>query len=130
MLHKVKIVYPGDKTFEFDRFSNGDMDLFFEMLLVEWKHNSGRECEMFKDANIRSFVNHDFIVVDDVCYISTVNGMIPVESSLLTAVEKSIKTHKFSRNPFWAKLEVFEQFEKEGGENWLDKFTLHEIITK
>ena len=112
MIHRVKIIYPGHQTFEFDRFSNGDMDLFFNMLMLEWRHNTGRECGMFKDANIRSFVNHDFIAVDDVCYICTVNGMIPVKPSFLTAVEKSIKTHKFSRCPFWSKLKYSNNLKK------------------
>lgn len=128
MLHKVKIIYPGDKTFEFNRFSNGDLNLFFEMLIPEWRHNSGKECALFKDAKIRSFVNHDFIQVDDICYICTVNGMIPVDSEFVTFIEISIKNHKFAKNPFWAKLEVFDDLEKTNGLNWLNNFKLKLVV--
>ena len=31
-LHKVKIIYPGYKTFEFNRFGNGDWDYFWSKL--------------------------------------------------------------------------------------------------
>ena len=114
MKHKVKIIYPGQKTFEFTQFSNGDMDLFFEMLKDEWRHKSGKECATFKDSNIRSFCNNDFIQVDDIIYICTVYGMKEVSKEFLDDVENRIRNHKYyERGILWAKLEVFEELEKE-----------------
>ena len=114
MKHNVKIIYPGQKTFEFTRFSNGDMDLFFKMLTREWMHKSGNECAMFKDSNIRSFCNNDFIQVDDTVYLCTVYGMKEVSKEFLDDVEDRIRNHKYyERSSLWAKLEIFDELEKE-----------------
>jgi hypothetical protein len=125
MKHKVKIIYPGQKTFEFNRFSNGDMNLFFDMLIREWQHKSTRECATFLDSKIRSFCNNDFIKVDDTCYQYTPFGMKEVTEQFVNSVENKIKNHKYVKEKndyFWAKLEVMDELEtkfykKHGGYN-------------
>ena len=115
MKHKVKIIYPGQKTFEFNRFSNGDMDLFFNMLIREWQHKSTNECGTFLDSKLRSFSNNDFIKVDDTYYQYTIFGMVKVTEKFVKSVENKIKNHKYVKEKndyFWAKLEVMEELEK------------------
>ncbi len=125
MKHKVKIIYPGQKTFEFNRFSNGDMDLFFNMLIREWQHKSNNECTTFLDSQIRSFSNNDFMKVDDKYYQYTVFGMKEVTEEFVNLIEDKIKNHehvKQKNDYFWAKLEVMDKLENElynkhGGQN-------------
>lgn len=113
MTHRVEIIYPGDRSFQFNYFSNGDMDLFFRMVTDEWKHKTGRECKMFIDAKVRSFSNNDFIKVDDTYYRSTPYGMKEVPEDLFNEIDNKIRNHPYCKerkDPFWAKLEVMDEY--------------------
>ena len=114
-LHKVKVIYPGYKTFEFSRFSNGDWDYFWETLKAEWRKDSLTACALFKDANIRSFCVNDFIKVDDTYYrCMCPGGMVEVSEEFVNEIEDRIRNHYLVQEKdeyFWAKLEVFEELE-------------------
>ncbi len=113
MKHKVQIIMAEYKSPEFNFFSNGDMDLFFELLIPQWQHKSGNECAMFTDAKIRSFTNNDFIQVDGVSYQNTVWGMIEISNEMLEEILNKIQSHKhYRKDPFWAKLEIMEEYDK------------------
>ena len=114
MKHTVQIILLGQYTSpKFNYFSNGDMDLFFELLIFEWQHKSGRECAMFVDENLRSFANNDFVIVDDKIYQNTIWGMLETTHEILNEITDKIKSHpQYSQNPFWAKLEVMNEYDK------------------
>ena len=114
-LHKVKIIYPGFKTFEFNRYGNGDWDYFWTKLKEDWQ-SPIHGCATFKDAKIRPFSINDFVMVDDKYYrCMCPEGMVEVSKEFVDEIEDKIRNHYLvleRDEHFWAKLEVFDELER------------------
>lgn len=102
MKHKIKIVHPGDKTYAFTQYSNGDMQWLLETIWLEWRRGTGRECTLFKDSGARDLRFNDIVYVDDTIYQKLFGGWKEVTKEYVEELITKVRNHpKYDRLGAW-----------------------------
>lgn len=102
MKHKIKIVHPGDKTYTFTQYSNGDMPWLLETISLEWRRGTNRECTLFKDSGARDLRLNDIVYVDDTIYQKLYGGWKEVSEDYVRELIAKVRSHpKFERLGAW-----------------------------
>ena len=89
----VKIIYPGERQFEFSLNVHEliKTDECLEKVFAEWNLGSNSECDLFLDSNCRSLSPGDFVQINDTWFQCALTGWNKVTDDYVQSFENQVK---------------------------------------